>query len=326
MDALIFGFLRPPPGSEKPFWAFSRFAGPIAMNRQYFIVVLAHSMHGRLRRFHIDHRVVYGVLALALVGCFSVFGILSSYMRMAWKVANYNSLRQETQLLRDQYKKLSTQAKETDDQLAQLKVYASEVSLAYGIRTQATPSTPAFDASRASLTPTYTESLAEYDMLKGAKLSNFSHSYSRRWLVNVRPQLWPLIGPLLSHFGKRQDPFEGNEAFHSGLDIKASTGTPVHASADGIVKMAGWMGGYGKLVVIDHGRGYETYYGHLSRIDVIPGQEVRAGQSIAASGSTGRSTAPHLHYEVRIGGQAQNPSPYLTKSFVTPAARKDFGF
>lgn len=323
----IFRFSAPSSGERLNLLSVGRSERPDDMNRQYFIVVLAHSLHGRIRRFHIDHKVVYGVLALALLGCFSLFGFLSSYVRMAWKVANYNSLRQETDLLRVRYQSLLSEANQTTDQLARLQVFASEVSSAYGIRSQLAPKQPSFDASRASLVPTYNETLAEYDMLKGAKLSSFSRSYSRRWLLNVRPQLWPLIGRFLSHFGKREDPFNGFEAFHSGLDIQAATGTQVHATADGIVKTAGWLGGYGKLVVVDHGHGLETYYGHLSRVNVIVGQEVRAGQTIGASGSTGRSTAPHLHYEVRSGGVPQNPSSYLSKSLITQVTTKhDFGF
>ena len=293
------------------------------MNQPYFIVVLAHSLHGRIRRFHIDHRVVYAVLALALLGCFSLFGFISSYARMAWKVANYNSLRQETEFLRARYQRLLNQSNQTTEQMARLQLFATEVSLAYGIRPQATRT-----AESPNLVPTFTESVQEYNLLKTANVSAFSRGFSRRWMRNVKPSLWPVVGRLMGYFGKRSDPFSGDPAFHAGVDISVPQGTPVRTTADGIVVEAQWDGGFGKLVVIDHANGIRTYYGHLSRIDVIPGQEVRMGQVVGGSGSTGRSTAPHLHYEVRIGGSPVNPYPYLASAGMMPSAApvRDFGF
>jgi murein DD-endopeptidase MepM/ murein hydrolase activator NlpD len=297
------------------------------MNQPYFIVVLAHSLHGRIRRFHIDHKVVYAVLALALIGSFTVFGLVSSYLRMAWKVANYNSLRQEADFLRARYQKLLSESNQTTNQLARLQIFASEVAVAYGIRKQGEIQPLLSDASTARLVPTLSESFAEYDLLKSAKISTFSRSYSRRWLLNNKPSLWPVIGRLLSHFGHRDDPFSGRDAFHPGTDISAVIGTPVRATADGIVVAAEWSSGYGKLIVLDHGQGLRTYYAHLSRYDVVAGQEVRLGQVIGGSGATGRVTSPHLHYEVRIGGNPVNPYPYLAKSALGPVARtREFGF
>src|SRR5215813_10970096 len=103
------------------------------MKQQYFIVVLAHSLHGRLRRIHVPHHAVYAVLALALLGCFSLFGMVSSYLRMVWKVANYNSLRSEVESLRMKYQTLEKSANQTNQQLASLQLFASEVSMAYGL-------------------------------------------------------------------------------------------------------------------------------------------------------------------------------------------------
>ncbi len=114
-----------------------------------------------------------------------------------------------------------------------------------------------------------------------------------------------------SFFGVRTDPFRGSPAMHAGVDIPGQIGTPVYATADGIVSTAGRSGGYGNLVEIDHGRGIATRYGHLSKILVVPNTRVKRGQLIALMGSTGRSTGSHLHYEVRIDGHAVNPMPFL---------------
>lgn len=299
------------------------------MNHQsYFIVVLAHSLHGRLRRFHIDQKVVFAVLALALLGCFTLFGMVSSYVRMAWKVSNYNSLRQEAEMLRARYQRLLSEAQEANEEVAKLSLFAAEVSVAYGLHRQpAYPGETETALTSVKLSPSLAETLETYNKLRTASLTASTRLSSRRWLVNTTPSLWPVTGRLLSNFGNREDPFHGHMAFHTGVDISAPVGTPVKAAADGIVIEADWMGNYGKLIVLDHGRGLQTWYAHLSRIDVIPGQEVRLGQIIGATGATGRATSPHLHYEVRRGGVAVNPYGYLARSaLTTPDPRRDFPF
>lgn len=298
------------------------------MNQPYFIVVLAHSLHGRLRRFHIDQKVVFAVLALAMLGVFTLFGMVSSYARMAWKVANYNDLRQETEVLRERYQKLLSEANEANEEVAKLQIFATEVSAAYGInrKPMAAADATLTDLDSARLMPTLGETLEAYNRLKTTSMSSNMIS-GRRWLVNTTPSLWPVMGRLLSHFGNREDPFHGHQAFHSGVDISAPVGTAVKAAADGIVREADWSGGYGKLIVLDHGNGLQTYYAHLSRIDVLPGQEVRMGQVIGGTGATGRATSPHLHYEVRRGGAVVNPYGYLAKSAITTSnPSRDFGF
>jgi murein DD-endopeptidase MepM/ murein hydrolase activator NlpD len=115
-----------------------------------------------------------------------------------------------------------------------------------------------------------------------------------------------------SAFGQRIDPFERRRKRHEGIDLSGPIGTPIYATADGVVTTAGWnSGGYGNLIKLDHGRGIETRYGHLSAVMVSPGQHVVRGQQIARMGSTGRSTGSHLHYEVRIAGAAVDPIPFM---------------
>ncbi len=137
-------------------------------------------------------------------------------------------------------------------------------------------------------------------------------NHYRRTLVAV-PVRKPLPGKLdvTSGFGVRRDPFLGKPAMHTGLDLRGEIGEPVHATADGKVAIAGWDGGYGNLVEIDHGNGLSTRFGHLSKILVKVGQKVHTGQVIGLIGSTGRSTGPHLHYETRINGEAIDPEKLL---------------
>jgi murein DD-endopeptidase MepM/ murein hydrolase activator NlpD len=123
----------------------------------------------------------------------------------------------------------------------------------------------------------------------------------------------PMTGELesTSGFGMRADPFIRAPAMHTGLDFRADTGEPARATAAGTVTIAGWNGGYGKMVEVDHGNGFATRYAHLSQIDVEVGQPIRVGQIVGKVGSTGRSTGPHLHYETRVDGDAVDPQKFL---------------
>lgn len=293
------------------------------MKQEYFVVVLAHSLHGRLRRVHIPHQAVYAIMALALVGSFSVFGFVASYARMAWKVANYNALKREADGLRTRYQTLQKQVTQTNEQLASLQIYAREVSIAYGIKQKLDG--PADISAEGKLVPSFAESVQDYNFLRNVNLVSLE---SRRRTHSVsQPSLWPVNGRLLGPFGERDDPFSGEGEFHKGVDISAPAGTAVRATADGFVTFADWSSGYGRLIIVDHGGGIETYYAHLSRFFAFAGQGVRRGEVLGAVGSTGRVTAPHLHYEVRIGGAPVNPYRYLANAgVVQQVANKDFPF
>ncbi len=297
------------------------------MKQEYFVVVLAHSLRGRLRRVHIPHQAVYLTLALAFIGCFSLFGFVASYARMAWKVANYNALRKEADQLRTRYQNLQKVVSQTNQQLASLEVFANEVQVAYGIKQKLEG--PSDISSEGKLAPSFAESVADYNYLRTANnLGLGIRAYRNFQPGSSQPSIWPVDGRLLGAFGERTDPFSGEGAFHTGVDISATTGTPVHATADGVVVFAQVFSGYGRLVRINHGNGMETYYAHLSRFYVQEGQDVRRGEVIGAVGSSGRVTAPHLHYEVRLGGAPVNPYRYLAQATVSqqPVAHADFPF
>ncbi|HEY7243336.1 MAG TPA: M23 family metallopeptidase [Xanthobacteraceae bacterium] len=137
--------------------------------------------------------------------------------------------------------------------------------------------------------------------------SNLTHALDS---IPVRKPLDSEI-ELMSGFGVRQDPFTGSPAMHTGIDLHGRSGDPVHASADGTVTAAGWSGGYGRVVDVDHGGGLSTRYAHLSAINVQVGQRIKAGHIVGRLGSTGRSTGPHLHYETRVKGEAVDPYKFL---------------
>ena len=121
----------------------------------------------------------------------------------------------------------------------------------------------------------------------------------------------PITGEWGSGFGMRSDPFTGESRMHQGIDVSAPEGTPIHAVSEGVVSFAGSRGGFGNLVIIDHSNGLQSYYAHQSIIGVTVGDQVAAGTEIGAVGSTGRSTGPHLHFELRRDGEPVDPAPYL---------------
>ncbi len=139
------------------------------------------------------------------------------------------------------------------------------------------------------------------------------HRYfeDQRSLLASTPSVWPARGWVTSDFGLRVDPYTADRVMHRGIDIANRPGTPVIAPADGVVVFAGSEGGYGKVLVVDHGYGVKTRYGHLSKFDVKLGEKVERGQQIGAVGNTGRSTGPHLHYEVRVNGLPENPRKFI---------------
>lgn len=138
-----------------------------------------------------------------------------------------------------------------------------------------------------------------------------SYFEDQQALLASAPSIWPVRGWVTSDFSVRLDPYTGERTMHEGMDIASSVGTPVRAPADGTVVFAGQEGGYGHVLVLDHGYGLKTRYGHLSRIDVKVGDKVKRGDYVAAVGNTGRSTGPHLHYEVRVNGMPDNPRKFI---------------
>jgi len=294
------------------------------MKQEYFVVVLAHSLRGRLRRIHIPHQAVYVILALALLGGVSLFGFVASYARMVLKVANYNELKRQADALRVRYQNLQKVVSQTDQQLASLEIYANEISVAYGIKQKLQG--PTDITAQGKLVPSFSESLQDYDFLRSAEALTVLSSSSRQMFHKVSiPNLWPVEGRLLGAYGSRSDPFSGESEFHKGVDISAPTGTPVHVTADGMVVFADMLSGYGRLVCVDHGGGIQTCYAHLSKFSVHTGQDVRRGELVGLVGTSGRVTAPHLHYEVHVNGIPRNPYKYLSNAGVfQQVSHRDF--
>jgi murein DD-endopeptidase MepM/ murein hydrolase activator NlpD len=300
------------------------------LRKRFYIFFVARDEDGQLQKISIPIQYAYVLVAGALIGFLSLTGIASSYMRMLLKVSQFNELRIQKDQLKDRYSRLEQVAKERDIQVASLGSLASEVSALYGLKSQpvlvsATPE----HIQDAEVSTSMTELHAlKTTALTGAATTGISLGLTRNsttadWLrANSAPNLWPVEGPITGSFGERIDPFNGEGAFHRGVDICALVGQPVIAPADGVVEYADFLGGYGRAVILDHGHGITTRYGHLSSFAVTPGQHIERGEVIGYVGQSGRSTGPHLHYEVRINDTPVNPYKYLR---ITLASAGGFG-
>ena len=303
------------------------------MRRRYYIIFVASEENGKLRKIPVPLHYAYVFVAAAVVGAFTITGMAGSYSRMLLKTASFNQIRSQHEALRKDYKQLEQVAQQKEVQAASLGSLASEVSALYGLK----QSKLAKSAATAAATPVpvdnngdftdaaYTASL---DQLTNLRTTALSGRLSRAFEIGLSPSspggdwlnladapsLWPVVGPITSSFGEREDPFNGEGAFHAGIDISSTFGQPVRASADGIVLTAGMATGYGREIMVDHGNGIQTLYGHLSGFAVTSGEQVKLGQIIGYVGTSGRSTGPHLHYEVRIRNTPVNPHKYLRET------------
>ena len=289
------------------------------MRKHFYILFVARGEDGQLRKISIPVQYLYVFVVGAAIGFLSLTGIASSYARMLLKVSRFNQLRTEKEALKNRYSRLEQVAKEKDIQVASLGSLASEVSALYGLKSERMLVTASTEDLRDAQVSSSLDQLyaLKTSALSGAATIGISLGLSRNvttadWLrVSASPNLWPVEGQVTGSFGERIDPFNGEGAFHCGVDISASYGQPVIATADGVVMFADFMGGYGREVTIDHGHGISTRYGHLANFAVISGQQVHRGDIIGYVGLSGRSTGPHLHYEVRINDTPVNPHKYL---------------
>jgi len=294
------------------------------LRKRFYILFVARDAEGQLHKVQIPVYYLYVLVIGAAIGLLSVTGIIGSYTRMLSQVSRFNQLKDETESLRARYSKLEQSEREKDLQVASLGSLASEVSALYGLKPDpilTSSPTGGFEDQQVGVSMDQLHALRS-SALSGATMiaigMNISHPVSMNdWIrASAAPALWPVMGRITSSFGERIDPFNGEGAFHSGVDIGSSYGHAIVAPADGVVTLTDTLGGYGKTIMIDHGNSICTRYGHLSGFAVTPGQRVQRGDVIGYVGESGRSTGPHLHYEVRIYDTPVNPYKYLRTTFA----------
>ena len=281
------------------------------MNRdeRFYAFIVSQTSRSRsyVRRFSVHKRwVKASAIVVTLLFCaaaYGVYGLTREAVHLRTEEEN-NRLRLENERQRRQLEKLENRVDAIEDASRRL----SEISGVPPEGEQEGTSPQGAGGPALELDVALVESIESRAARLEAELR--VHEAALRERARV-PSIWPTEGEATDGFGVRGNPFGGGSEFHSGLDIAAPRGTPVVAAADGKVVQAGWQNGYGQVVVLDHGNGLTTRYGHLSKIEVFAGQELKRGEELGEVGSTGRSTGPHLHYEVRIGELPVSPRRYL---------------
>lgn len=294
------------------------------MRPHAFNLIVVHGDGTRIRRLDFPRWALVGGVAFvvltvstALALFFAWRGVRHDYLTLKRESAEVFALRQRAD---EQHALLDTvrrRVKDIHGEVATWRELHSRIAGALGPAHGApAPSTGVGGVGRPLDTPTTLG--AELDRLythvseEGQRLQALDRFMARASkLLAAIPTRWPVRGHVNSEYGRRTSPWNGDAEFHSGLDIAAAAGTPVVAPAAGVVSYAGPGGDYGNTVILDHGNDLTTLFGHLQRVDVTKGQKVHRGQQIALTGNTGRSTGPHLHYEVQVRKQAVNPRGYI---------------
>ena len=269
-----------------------------------FIIPHTSRSQARIRRICVEKK---WLKIFALAATILVCGVLYGFYGLAQQAQHFRiefenqRLRAENERQREELNELSNRVEAVEDTSRKLAEKSGVV--------QENADLPGTGGPAMPLEPDSLPALEK----KMSHLEKDLHAYEA--LLRGRgytPHVWPVVGKLESSFGGRRNPFGGGSyEFHTGQDIDAPWGASVVAAASGKVSFVGWQNGYGQLVVIDHGGGLTSRYGHLSQIDVSQGVTVSRGELVGKVGSTGRSTGPHLHYEVRINDEPVNPLQYL---------------
>lgn len=280
----------------------------MARDDRFYAFIIAHTPKpsSRIRRFCVNKRslrlLALFVIVLISASIYGFYGLTQQAAHLKTSIENQR-LRAENEKQRQELNNLNQRVEAVEDTSRKLAEKSGVVEIS-SLAGSGGPALPLDEDGLATL-----ES-------KMAQLERNMRSYEA--ILRERgytPTVWPVEGKLEGGFGGRRNPFGGGSyEFHSGQDIEAPMGAPIVAGASGTVSFVGWQNGYGQLVVIDHGGGLTTRYGHLSSIGVSLSQKVQRGEFIGNVGSTGRSTGPHLHYEVRINDQPVNPLQYLLTS------------
>jgi len=281
----------------------------MAKDDRFYAFIIAHTTRSTpwIRRFRVQKKSLrlLSFLLITFLGCsaYGFYGLSQQAAHLRTEAENQR-LRAENERQRRELNDLSNRVEAVEDTSRKLAEKSGVVNDQPVLPGTGGPSLPLDASSLAAL---------ENKMnLLERNIKSYENVLRER---GYTPSIWPVVGKLESSFGGRRNPFGGSSyEFHSGQDIDAQTGDPVVAGASGTVTFTGWQNGYGQLVVIDHGGGLTTRYGHLSHIDTAQGQTVARGQFIGRVGSTGRSTGPHLHYEIRINDEPVNPLQYLLAS------------
>ena len=296
------------------------------MGKNSYTLIIVPNASSGLHKLRISLAALYTVSLILLVGFFVIVGLGFNYARMALQTADYNQLRTENTELKVENKNLEVATRQLNTKIEGLEDLSDRIQemmltdtwnqrfgLLEGGGIGGTLEDYPTAAMIASLTPRDNIDVARDRTLDLEDQLRFVEQVAeiRAGKLLSTPSMWPVNGPIRSPYGRRRDPFTGATEQHRALDIGALYGTVVRTPADGEIIYAGRQALYGNLVVVDHGGGVTTRFGHLSRFEAGVGDKVLKGNVIGYVGNSGRSTGPHLHYEVRLNDRPLNPRNYL---------------
>jgi murein DD-endopeptidase MepM/ murein hydrolase activator NlpD len=291
------------------------------MARKFYTCIIVPDASQQLHKLRIPVKGLYVLAVIGILSFFAAVGLGFNYIGMASRMAGYQDLEAENARLKVDTRQLKLSTTKLNRQIAALESEAEKITKAL---VEADPVFKRLVRSTGSVGGSKTD--VSTSELEGSLQSNVELIRQRMQDVernlglldarskNMRstPRIWPVLnGRIGSHYGGRLDPFTGESETHFGIDIVAPKGTPIKATADGVVIYSAWQGDYGNLVVLKHPNGFTTRYAHLSKFRVKEGDIVKRNDTIGLVGTTGRTTAAHLHYEVRLNDRAVNPRPYL---------------
>jgi len=291
------------------------------MDQRYSTIIFVPHARAKFRKLKVSHRLLFSIVSLVTSSlCLSTFFSVQYFTSLSQN-HELNKLQHENrdlQTANEQFSKsvesLRTQLRTVEDRTRKLAIIAGITTLdetaqggVGGVRNEDIGGNPYRDD---------VDKMSFRSHRLDGDLSILAQKFvAQSQLLSCTPSIAPVRGILTDGFGGRSDPFTGEAGTHNAVDISSAVGQPVRAPADGVVVKAEWANGYGNVVYISHGYGYSTRYGHLSSYAIHPGQRVKRGDIIGYVGSTGRSTGPHLHYEVRLNNNPVNPLAYILNAF-----------
>jgi murein DD-endopeptidase MepM/ murein hydrolase activator NlpD len=291
------------------------------MTRKTHTIIFVPHARARFRQFHVSSRLLAGIGAALLLTILIGGTFTTLWFHSFRKNREMSAMAEENKSLRGRTAQLSGRLETIEKQLAEFEERTRRLAIVAGLTGVHDPGTGGVGGLGAI--PVDVSSAADgvgEAVRRGSVLSSRLALIEKRLStqadqLSLTPTLAPTVGVLTAGFGNRVDPFTGRPEYHTGIDISTPSGNRIVAPANGTVVRVGWENGYGRFVEIAHGYGVNTTYSHLATARVIEGQRVKRGDVIALVGSTGRSTGPHLHYEVHSGGKAVNPLDFILNAF-----------
>jgi len=290
------------------------------MDKRHSTIIFVPHARAKFRKLKVSHRILYSVLSILTSSfCLSTFFSVQYFTSLS-RTHELSKLKKENKALQQANEDFSKSVEHLRNQLTSVEEKTRKLAIIAGVEALDAGSRGGVGGVRqtADNNP-YLDDVDQMNFRSRRLETDLSIVEDRllrqAQILSSTPSIAPVRGILTDGFGGRSDPFTGEPGNHGGVDISSANGQAVRTPADGVVVKAQWENGYGNVVYVSHGYGYSTRYGHLSRYNARPGQRVKRGDVVGFVGSTGRSTGPHLHYEVRVNNNPVNPLAYILNAF-----------